>query len=82
FRNPHGFLFVDVEADNGEVVNYWVEMGPIPSMIQRGIGYRTFQPGDVITVSLFALKDGRPGGNYSTIVAADGQSYSGRPPVN
>ena len=78
FRNPHGFLFVDVEEANGQVVNYWVEMGPIPAMIQRGIGLRTFQPGDVITVSLFPLKDGRPGGNYNTIVGPDGKTYQGR----
>ena len=77
FRNPHGFLFVDVEEDNGEVVNYWIEMGPIPSMIRRGIGYRTFQPGDVITLNLYPLMDGRPGGNYSTIEAADGETYGG-----
>ena len=65
------------EEDNGEVVNYWVEMGPIPSMIRRGIGYRTFQPGDVITLNLYPLIDGRPGGNYSTIEAADGETYGG-----
>ncbi len=82
FRNPHGFLFVDVEQENGKIVNYWVEMGPLPSLIRRGIGYRTFQPGDLITVNLFALKDGRPGGNYSKIVTADGKTYGGYPPVD
>ena len=78
FRNPHGFLFVDVEEADGQVVNYWVELGPIPAMIERGIGLRTFQAGDVITVSLFPLKDGRPGGNYNTIVGSDGKTYQGR----
>ena len=75
FRNPHVFLFVDVEEENGETVNYWVEMSNIPNMIRRGIGYTTFQPGDVITIDIWPLRDGRPGGNYITVVAADGKFY-------
>ena len=75
FRNPHVFLYVDVEQEDGEVVNYWIEMSNIPGMINRGIGFKTFQRGDVVTARVFPLADGRPGGNYSTIVAADGTVY-------
>jgi hypothetical protein len=75
FRNPHVFLYVDVKTDSGEVVNYWVEMSNIPNMIKRGIVQSTFKPGDVVTVRLNPLKDGRPGGNYLTITAADGKTY-------
>ena len=74
-RNPHAFLYVDVEGDNGEIVNYWVELSNIPNMIRRGIGRATFKPGDEVTVHLHPLKDGRPGGSYITIVAADGKTY-------
>ena len=75
FTNPHAFLYIDVEDEGGEVVNYWVEMSNIPNMIRRGIGHNTFKPGDQITVNFWPLKDGRPGGNYSTIIAADGTEY-------
>ena len=75
FRNPHVFLFVDVEEENGEVVNYWIEMSNTPVMTRRGVGPKTFQVGDEVTVSMWPLKDGRPGGNYSTIIAADGTIY-------
>ncbi|MGI9257613.1 MAG: DUF6152 family protein [Gammaproteobacteria bacterium] len=75
FRNPHVFLYIDVIQEDGEVVNYWIEMSNIPGMIKRGVGYGTFQQGDVITARVFPLKDGRPGGNYSTIVGADGSVY-------
>lgn len=75
FRNPHVFLYIDVPQEDGGVVSYWVEMSNIPNMIRRGIGYKTFQPGDVVTVNMWPLKDGRPGGNYTTIVAADGKTY-------
>jgi hypothetical protein len=75
FLNPHVFLFIDVEQDDGETVNYWVEMSNIPNMIKRGIGPRTFQPGDEVTVNLWPLRDDRPGGNYITIIDADGKHY-------
>ena len=75
FRNPHVFLYVDIKVDNGETVNYWVEMSNIPNMIRRGIGQATFKPGDKVMVNLYPLKDGRPGGSYVTITAADGKTY-------
>ena len=75
YRNPHVFLYLDVKSEHGEMVNYWIEMSNIPNMIRRGIGQATFKPGDKVTVKLHPLKDGRPGGNYVSIVAADGKTY-------
>ena len=75
FRNPHVFLYVDVKGENGETVNYWIEMSNITEHDQRGIGQATFKPGDKVTVNVHPLKDGRPGGNYVTIAAADGKIY-------
>jgi len=75
FRNPHVFLHVDVKSENGGIVNYPIEMSNIPNMITRGIGQATFKPGDKVMVKVHPLKDGRPGGNYVTIVAADGKTY-------
>jgi hypothetical protein len=75
FRNPHVFLYFDVANDKGEMVNYWIEMSNLTNMIRRGVGQGTFKPGDTITVNFYPLKDGRPGGSYTTIVAADGKTY-------
>ena len=75
YRNPHGFLYVDVKSENGEVMNYWIEMSNLTNMVTRGIGRSTFKHGDKVTVSFHPLKDGRPGGSYITIVAADGKIY-------
>lgn len=75
YRNPHVFLYVDVESENDETVHYWIEMSNIPIMIRRGIGAGTFKTGDEVTVNFWPLKDGRPGGNYSHIIAADGAEY-------
>jgi hypothetical protein len=75
FRNPHVFLFIDVKNESGEVVNYSIEMSNIPNMITRGFGQSTFRPGDKVTAKVHPLRDGRPGGNYVTITAADGKVY-------
>jgi hypothetical protein len=75
YRNPHVFLFVDVKGADGEVKNWAVEMSNIANMESRGIYLSTFKPGDAITVMLNPLRDGRPGGNYTSVIAADGKKY-------
>jgi hypothetical protein len=76
YTNPHAFLYVDVKNDAGATVRYWIEMTNIPNMIRTGITRTTFKPGDSITVVLRPLTDGKPGGNYKRITAADGKVYS------
>jgi uncharacterized protein DUF6152 len=75
YRNPHVFLYVDVKGADGEVRNWAVEMSNISNMESRGIYLSTFKPGDTITVMINPLRDGRPGGNYTSVVAADGKKY-------
>ena len=75
FRNPHVLLYLDIKGDNGEPVKYEIEMSNISNTISRGIRPATFTPGDVVNAKVHPLKDGRPGGNYVTIVAADGKTY-------
>jgi hypothetical protein len=51
---------------------------PIPldqTEVVLGLGQVTFKPGEKITAKVHPLRDGRPGGNYVTIVAADGKIY-------
>jgi hypothetical protein len=75
YRNPHVFLNVDVRNDKGEVVSWAVEMSNITNMQARGIYLSTFKPGDTVTVKFNPLKDGRFGGNYTSVIAADGKTY-------
>ena len=75
YRNPHVFLHLDVKNDKGEVTSWAVEMSNITNMQSRGIYLSTFKPGDVITVRINPLRDGRLGGNYTSVTAADGKTY-------
>ena len=75
YRNPHVFLHVDVKNEKGEVVSWAIEMSNITNMQSRGIYLSTFKPGDTVTVKVNPLKDGRLGGNYTSVTAADGKTY-------
>jgi hypothetical protein len=74
YVNPHGSLDIAVN-ENGKKVTYWIEMSNLTNMVQRKIKKTTFKPGDKVSVKMHPLKDGRPGGSYVTIVAADGTLY-------
>ena len=75
YVNPHGFLDVAVAGPDGKQQKYWVEMSNLTNMVVRGITPKTFLKGDKITVKMHPLKDGRPGGSYTIITAADGKNY-------
>ncbi len=75
YRNPHVFLHLDVKDQKGEVTSWAVEMSNISNMQSRGIYLSTFKPGDVVTVKINPLRDGRLGGNYTSVTAADGKVY-------
>lgn len=75
YRNPHVFLHVDVKDAQGAVVSWAVEMSNISNMQSRGVYGSTFKAGDVVTVKFNPLKDGRFGGNYTSVTAADGKVY-------
>ena len=75
YRNPHGSLDIAVQGENGEIVKYWIEMSNLTNMVTRGITPTTFKHGDIVTIKMHPLKDGRPGGSYVTITGADGKIY-------
>jgi len=75
YRNPHVFLHLDVKDEKGQVVSWAVEMSNISNMQSRGVFGSTFKVGDVVSVKVNPLKDGRFGGNYTSVTAADGKVY-------
>jgi len=75
YRNPHVFLHLDVKDEKGAVVSWAVEMSNISNTQSRGIYQSTFKGGDVVTVKVNPLKDGRFGGNYTSVTTASGKTY-------
>ena len=72
---PHNQIYFDVKNDKGEVATWAVEMSNITNMQMRGIYLSTFKPGDLVSVKINPLRDGRLGGNYTSVTAADGKTY-------
>ena len=77
WRNPHAWIYIDVENGNEEAVNWAVELGSVNGLIRRGWSRSTVRLGDVISVSGYRAKDGSTRGNVSSIKLADGREMSG-----
>ena len=48
FRNPHSFIFIEAENEDGEMVEWEVELGAAVSMSRRGWTRETIKAGDPI----------------------------------
>lgn len=80
FTNPHTFLILEVPDEEGETVEWTLE-GLSPNVIYRqGWTPESFQPGDVVTVTVRPLHSGAPGGNYSNPRWEDGTPIDPRAP--
>ena len=51
WTNPHARIYIDVEEENGEIVNYDFELGSPNTLMRRGWSRKDLQPGDKVTVS-------------------------------
>ncbi len=72
FNNPHTWLYMNVENDDGTVTLWSFEgSGPI-NLLRRGINGSTFEPGDELTLMYCPLRDGRPGGHMGWVRLGDG----------
>ena len=73
--NPHGWLHMDVEGPDGEVVNWAVEMGNPTSLLRRGLRKSDFPPGINFVVEGYLAKDGTPTANGITVTFPDGRDF-------
>lgn len=76
WSNPHCQIYMDVKGDDGKVVSWSVE-SQSPGILRRNSWTRdSIKPGDQITVTLAAAKNGVPvgfsGNKNGKIVFADG----------
>lgn len=67
WTNPHAWIHIDVEGDDGDVQTWAIELLGINTLIRRGWTRETLQPGDVISVAGFGARDGSNTGNATTV---------------
>jgi hypothetical protein len=77
WMNPHAWIYIDVEEEDGETVNWAFELGSPNGLIRRGWTRGTVKVGDVISISGYRARDGSNRGNVKSITLADGRELTG-----
>jgi hypothetical protein len=77
WRNPHVFIFVGVPDDKGGTTQYAVECNSPNVLMRTGWKVNTVKQGDPISVGLYPLRDGRPGGLLDSVTLPDGKTIKG-----
>ena len=72
FNNPHTWLYLNVEGEDGADSLWSFEgSGPV-NLLRRSIDGNTFQPGDRLTFMYCPIRDGRPAGHLGWARLEDG----------
>jgi sarcosine oxidase gamma subunit len=72
--NPHSWLIIDTEEEDGTVVRWAVEGGAPSALLRRGWTRDTLPAGTRVIVDGFQAKDGKPRANARNIEFPDGTS--------
>jgi hypothetical protein len=72
FRNPHVYIIVAVEDDDGETVEWELQTSSTITVTRMGWTRESLAPGDGVTVSVHAAVDGRPYGLLDSIQKDNG----------
>ena len=69
--NPHARFYIDVEDENGTVVNWNLELGSPNGLTRAGWSRHTLQIGDEVRVMASLARDGSNMANAREITLAD-----------
>ena len=70
--NPHTLVMFDVKDEKGEIGHWVLEGGAASAVSTSGWTKSAVEPGDVITVYLYAARNGKLVGRTGKVVLADG----------
>jgi len=73
FIAPHGYIHLDVEGDDGQLIAWELETYPPGMLIRRGLTPDTLLVGDRIVAVGHPARDGRPLMRLLTITMPDGE---------
>jgi hypothetical protein len=75
YLNPHSWLYVEVENEDGGTSEWGFELGAPPLLRRAGVSPNYWVAGDMVVVKTNPLKDGRPAGNLVGAMRSDGRSF-------
>lgn len=79
WSNPHIWIDVSVEDENGQLVNWGLESRSVGILSRLGWGHESIKAGDRVTALINPMQDGTPGGSVITITFEDGRVLSASP---
>ena len=77
WTNPHVYMFVDVPDGKGGKTLYAVECNSPNVLMRTGWKANTVNAGDAVSVGLYPLRDGRPGGLLDSVTLPNGKTIKG-----
>jgi len=70
---PHNQIYFDVKSDKGELQHWVGSTEPAGVMLECGWTRRSLKAGDLVTVHIFAAKNGATVGNLQKVIFGDGR---------
>jgi len=77
WTNPHVFVFVEVTDGKGGKTQYALECTSPNVLMRTGWKPGTVKAGDTVSVGLYPLRNGQPGGLLDTITLPNGKTIKG-----
>ena len=71
--NPHAWMHLDVEADDGTVQSWMIEAGPPGALVRRGWSRESVIPGTEVLVEGYQAIDGAFRANGRDVTLPDGR---------
>ena len=68
WTNPHSWLCIDTEDDDGNVQNWAIELISTNGLLRRGWTRDKVRAGDIVNVEGFGARDGTNTGNATTVI--------------
>jgi hypothetical protein len=76
YTNPHSWLIVDIENEDGSVTSWGFEAEGPSTLIRGGIRKSDLSPGTKVTITAHPMKDGRPAAYWlKTVRLEDGKEF-------
>lgn len=79
WTNPHSYIQLVVEREDGTVQEWSLEMGANAYLYNLGWRPSTVKAGDRLTVTIEPLRNGKPGGLVIEVTTPGGEPVGGRP---
>jgi hypothetical protein len=73
WSNPHGWIYMDVQDESGNVTNWALETSAANGLIRRGWRKEDLPAGTVLNVEGWQARNGSPTGNIRSVMFEDGR---------